>query len=300
MQSPPGRRHSIPPNHTPDSPSPWSALLQDNLNADDVAGFLSSAIARKEAVLLGGERTAGTPSARSSARQLGGPGPTSRPLSTAQHREPPSADRRGPKRSSVAASPALAGLRHGLGAMRAELEAYEPAVSSRNSSRPGSPTLERSPDRAPPPVEGLPPPPPPMPEGGYGGKRSMAQMQGWMVKAQQSEVAAREEARRFQAQLERSGARHSEELASSLRAHEELRSQLELRQFALQHATEARDAQQLRADKAERELEERGRLHSERLAAAEAEMQRQAAVASDLQGHLQVALGQASPANPDP
>ena len=39
-----------------------------------------------------------------------------------------------------------------------------------------------------------------MPE--FGGKRSMAQMQGWMVKAQQSEVVAREEARRFQAQLE--------------------------------------------------------------------------------------------------
>ena len=34
------------------SASPWSALLQDNLNPDDVASFLSDAIARKEVELL--------------------------------------------------------------------------------------------------------------------------------------------------------------------------------------------------------------------------------------------------------
>ena len=32
--------------------SPWSSLLRDNLNADEVANFLSSAIARKESTLL--------------------------------------------------------------------------------------------------------------------------------------------------------------------------------------------------------------------------------------------------------
>ena len=37
-----------------DPPSPWSALLRDNLNADEVAGFLSNAIARKEASIMGG------------------------------------------------------------------------------------------------------------------------------------------------------------------------------------------------------------------------------------------------------
>ena len=64
---------------TPGPPSPWSALLRDNLNPDEVAGFLSNAIARKEQSLLTGSGHPAVAAAHSPLRRGSG---VSVPVST--------------------------------------------------------------------------------------------------------------------------------------------------------------------------------------------------------------------------
>ena len=117
--------------------SPWASLLKDNLNAQDVAGFLNSAIARREAALLS-ERETPAPSSPVRASSSKVAGTSTHDSSSRLSRAPSSVERQptGDRRHSAARSH-WASLRHGLGTMRSELEAFE--LVSHASSRPGSP-----------------------------------------------------------------------------------------------------------------------------------------------------------------
>ena len=272
---------------TPSS-SPWSALLQENLNADDVSSFLNSAIARKEAALLRshdnvGHLAGGSPMRTAGGRASARPTPTSRPSHQPRDRN----------------------VRHDHHVI------YE-RPDSRESSRPGSPTYDDRRHATSPSVARA--------HQHYAetrlavaadaaaaaeaaqvlatqriveSQRSTAQWQQWVLKAQQAEAAAREESRRLSAQLERAAARHAEEFAAATRAREELRGQLELRQFALHHMTEARDAAQLRAERAEAELAAATARHAEQMSAAEAETHRQRSIAAEAQATAHAAIEQA-------
>ena len=187
-------------------PSPWSALLRDNLNADEVAGFLSNAIARKEASLLTNAGLAAASPMRGQQALTYGTQPVAARLSDAAARHdarrgpPPSAERVRDRQRRM----------HGTRDMMAEtLDAM-----SRESSRPGSPEL----DAVSPGVQtsqrasrdgGVQPTP--------GGPRTLAQWQGYVLKAQQSEANTREELRRLQSQVDRNSSRHVDELADTQR-----------------------------------------------------------------------------------
>ena len=217
-------------------PSPWSALLKDNLSADEVAGFLSNAIARKEATLLSGAGL--PPSADSPRRGAAAYAPSSRrPLAP-----PFSAERARDRRPSLAPSASAA------------------ADESLESSRPGSPGLEPTPHTQ---RRGGGAP------SGATQPKTQAQWQAYVLKAQQAESAAREELRQLQAKVDQSSRSHTDELGESQRAREELRGQLEVRQFALQHATEARDAAIARAELLERDLFSLRTKHEDYLNATE-------------------------------
>ena len=93
-------------------PSPWSALLKDNLSADEVAGFLSNAIARKEATLLSG---AGMPPSADSPRQRP---VTYVPSSRRPLAAPFSAERVRDRRPSLAPSASAVGAEESLESSR--------------------------------------------------------------------------------------------------------------------------------------------------------------------------------------
>ena len=98
--------------------------------------------------------------------------------------------------------------------------------------------------------------------------KDAGQWQAYVLKAQ-AESAAREELRQLQAKVDQSSRSHTDELGESQRAREELRGQLEVRQFALQHATEARDAAIARAELLERDLFSLRTKHEDYLNATE-------------------------------
>jgi hypothetical protein len=94
------------------------------------------------------------------------------------------------------------------------------------------------------------------------------------------------------AEVKRMQSRHADDLSEAQRAREEMRGQLEVRQFALQHATDARDAAIQRAEHSERELAMLTARHADEIAAADAEAQRQAAALADAQSATRAALEQ--------
>ena len=277
---------------TPSS-SPWSALLQENLNADDVSSFLNSAIARKEAALLRshdnvGHLAGGSPMRTAGGRSSARPTPTSRPSHQprerhVRHDHHVIYERPDSRESSRPGSPTYDDRRHATSpsAARAHQHYAETrlAVAADAAAGHAAAAAEAAQVLA---TQRI-----------VESQRSTAQWQQWVLKAQQAEAAAREESRRLSAQLERAAARHAEEFAAATRAREELRGQLELRQFALQHMTEARDASQLRAERAEAELAAATARHAEQMSVAEAETHRQRSIAAEAQATAHAAIEQA-------
>ena len=269
---------------TPGPPSPWSALLRDNLNADEVAGFLSNAIARKEHSLLSasGHPSLGSPSRRSSAMPAAAANMASR-LSEAAMRQSADDVRRGGgglRAPPFSAERVRDRRRRDTEATMRDSEGFEP-----ENFEPTSPSAPSAPPTA---ARG---------GGARGGLMAAApstaqQWQGYVLKAQQGESAAREEVRRLQQQLDKASSRHVEELADVQRSREELRGQLEVRQFALQHATDARDSAIARAEAAERELAVQvGRLQDQ-LAVAESDRAKAQQAEIDAQAATHAALEQ--------
>ena len=164
----------------------------------------------------------------------------------------------------------------------------EAAAESRDSSRPGSPEGFDAGASAPPTAARS-----TNPRGLMGAAPSTAQQwQGYVLKAQQGESSAREEVRRLQQQLDKASQRHVDELAEQQRQREELRGQLEVRQFALQHATEARDQATARAEAAERELSLQVSRLNDSLATSETERRKFQAEVEEAQTATHSALEQ--------
>ena len=283
--------------------SPWSSLLRDNLDADEVAGFLSNAIARKEASLLSNtsfsEVTAAPPPTDQTRRESGVSMP---PFSAERARDHQARERARDRETRERA--------------RDQLRTHAPPPLSASRGRPSAamiaealyPSLSpraRSPERIDDVLAEAPGSYPWSPQhahaeaiaaaggGALSAPRTLAQWQGYVLKAQQSEASAREETRQMQSQMDRVSARHVDELAEAHRAREEMRGQLEVRQFALQHATDARDAATRRAEGLERELSALRQAHEETVRAAAEERERLSAAAREAEAATMAALEQA-------
>ena len=305
-----GRQPS--PMHAKAMPdSPWAALLQDNLDAESVANFLSSAIAQKEASLLSSRSVLPTSAAEQQLLQLEAASlrqPPSLPVtpSAAASAARPAASPGGQQQAtqpmpSGQGMPSMmspgAAMRETLGSMRAEIAAYEP--TSHASSRVASPERSGADPRLGTQsraegsngIEGL-------IRGGEGlylssvqdvvdsvaqKREQSAQWQAWVLKAQQLEAAAREEARGLSAQLERLTREHAAEIAESSKSREALKAQSELRQYALEQAIESRDEAIGARAAIEEELERARVAHAAALAEAEGDARRATQTAAEAQ-----------------